>query len=127
MSKTADLRQLITAQMNTVDGETYFRRAADDAVFPYKVFDLNVNLSDLARDDYELIVDIWDKAENTKTIDVIADDIEDLLNAANLPQATILPTFFRESRLYVEDPDRDIKHAQLRFSVQNYALTSAQD
>lgn len=127
MSKTADLRQLITAQMNTVDGETYFRRAADDAAFPYKVFDLNVNLSDLSRDDYELIVDIWDKAENTRAIDEIADELEDLFNAANLPQATILPTFFRESRLYVEDPDRDIKHAQLRFSVQNYALPSAQN
>lgn len=123
MSKTADLRRLITAQLNMTAGATYFRQAPKDAEFPYKVFDFgSVYLGDLARDDYELIVDVWDKAEDTKAIDIIADEIEEILGAVNLPQETILPTFYRESRFYVDDDDKDIQHVQVRLSVQNYAI-----
>lgn len=123
MSKTADLRKLITAQLNTLTGATYYRRAPADAVHPYKTFSLSrVDLGDLARDDYTLTVDIWDHASDAKAVELIADAMEDLFNAANLPQDTILPTFFRESRYPVDDPDKDIQHLQLTFIVQLYTV-----
>lgn len=121
MSKTADLRKLLQSQLATTSGATYYKRAPDTAAFPYKVFSLSrANIGDLERDDIDLCIDIWDQSTDTKAVDSIADDIEDLLNAANLPQATILPTIYRDSRYYVEDPDKDIQHVQLHFNVQNY-------
>lgn len=121
MSKTADLRKLVTTQLNLVPGETYYRRASATAVPPYKTFDLSrIDLSDLSRDDYELTVDVWDHSDDPKDVDAIADDLEDQLCASNLPQSTILPTFFRENRMPVKDPDKDIQHVQLTFMVQLY-------
>lgn len=122
MSKTADLRKLIVEKLNTTTGATYYMRAPSDALNPYKVFTLSrVALGDLSRDDYELTVDIWDHGTDTKVIDEIADQLEELLNAANLPQTTILPTFFREARFPVDDPDKDIQHIQLTFQCQLYS------
>ena len=121
MSKTADLRKLITAQLNTTAGATYYLTAPADADYPYKTFELSrIALGDLARDDIDLCIDLWDKHTDTKRIDEIADQLEDLFNAANLPQETILPTFFRESRYPVIDEDKTIKHIQMHFTVQNY-------
>lgn len=123
MSKTADLRKLITAQLNTTAGATYYLTAPDDADYPYKTFELSrIALGDLARDDVDLCIDLWDKHTDTKRIDEIADRLEDLFNAANLPQETILPTFFRESRYPVIDEDKAIKHIQMHFTVQNYEI-----
>ena len=123
MSKTLSLRKVIQAQLNTISGGTYYRQAVTNTAFPYKTFTLSrVNLGDSARDDYDLSVDIWDRSTDTKTVDEIADQIEDLFNVANLPQTDILPTFFRESRYPVDDPDKNIQHIQLNFTVQLYTL-----
>ncbi len=121
VSKTEELRKLITAQLNTVPGKTYHRYAPDTADYPYKTFELSrVNLQDLERDDIDLCVDVWDHAVDPKAVEQIADAIEALLNAANLPQTHILPTFFRDSRYPVSEDDKTIQHIQLHFTVQNY-------
>lgn len=124
MGKTAALRKLIKEQLQTVTGGTYHKTAPKDAAFPYKTFTLrNVVFTD-ARDDLELCVDVWDRnaSEDPKPAEEIADQIEALLQAANLPQDTILPTFYRESRYTLEDPDKTLQHIQLRFLVQLYEM-----
>ena len=121
MSKTADLRKLITAQLNRTQGATYYRKAPKDAAFPYKSFELSrVDTMSDPRDDVDLTVDIWDKAADPKTVDEIADQLERILSKANLPQDTILPTFFRDTRYPVDDPDPTIQHIQLHFLVETY-------
>lgn len=128
MSKTADLRLLITAQLSTVSGAVYYRRAPDDAAHPYAVYDLSrVDLGDLSRDDFTLTVDLWDHDTDQKAVDDLADQIEELFNNSNLPQTTILPTFFREARYPVEDPDKDLQHLQLTFLVELYTLPSQEE
>lgn len=121
MSKTADLRKLVREQLQTTQGETYHREASERAAFPYKTFTLeSVSFMD-ARDDFELCVDIWHRGD-WKVVEEIADQVEKLFQNTNLPQSTILPTFFRESRYNLEDPDKTLQHIQLRFQVQLYEL-----
>lgn len=121
MSKTKELRRLITASLNTVSGSTYYRQAPPDAAFPYKTYELSrVDLGDAARDDFDLCVDLWDRGTDPKTVEELADQLEALLGGANLPQETILPTFFRASRYPVADADKQIQHLQLHFEVQLY-------
>mgnify|MGYP003290289304 CR=1 FL=1 len=121
MSKTAELRKLIREKLQTIQGETYHREAANDAAYPYKTFTLkNVSFTD-ARDDFDLCVDIWHRGD-WKVVEEVADQIEKLFQNTNLPQKTILPTFFRESRYNLEDPDKTLQHIQLRFAVQLYEL-----
>ena len=121
MSKTADLRKLVREQMQTVPGETYHKSAPSNAAYPYKTFELkSVSFTDV-RDDFDLCVDIWHRGD-WKDAEEIADQIEKLFHNTNLPQSTILPTFFRENRYTLEDPDKTLKHIQLRFLVQLYEL-----
>lgn len=121
MSKTNDLKKLVRTQLLTVCDNVYYEQAIDKVMYPHCVFSFNtVNLSDFYRDDITMDVDVWTKGKNTTNIDTLCDDIEALFNNANLPQDTILPTFFRDTRTVVIDEDKDIKHRVLRFLIQNY-------
>ena len=118
--KTKALRKLVTEKLRTVSGETYHRQAPKDAVFPYKTFTLASATFTDARDDHELEIDVWDRALDPKAAEDIADQIEALFHDANLPTPPIYPTFFRDARYALEDPDKNLQHIQLRFLVQLY-------
>lgn len=120
MGKTLLLRKLIKTQLQKVEGETYHRKAPKDAVYPYKTFRLSSASFVDERDDQELEVDIWDRADDPKSAEELADEIETLFHGANLPAPPIYPTFFRENRRHVDDPDKALQHIQLRFLVQLY-------
>lgn len=121
MSKTTTLRKLVTEKLQTTQGQTYHRTASTDAVYPYKIYNMtSVAFPDSLRDDFELEVDIWDRAKDWKRIEELADQIERLFNDANLPTPPIFPTFFRENRYNLDDPDKTLQHIQMRFLVQLY-------
>lgn len=121
MSKTADLRKLVREALQTTQGETYHLQAPSDAVYPYKTFTLKSVSFTETRDDFDLCVDIWGRGD-WKIVEGIADDVEKLLQNSNLPQDTILPTFFRDNRYNLDDPDKTLQHIQLRFLVQMYEI-----
>ena len=120
MSKTKNLRKLANEQLQTVPGGTYHRIAPKDASFPYKVFRLERATFTDARDDLYLEVDIWDKSLDPKRAEDMADEVEALFNDVNLPAPPIYPTFFRDARFILDDPDKTLQHIQLRFLVQLY-------
>lgn len=120
MNKTRTLRKLVTEKLRTVEGGVYHRIAPKDAAYPYKTFTLSSASFMDARDDQELEVDIWDRSLDPKTAEDIADQIEALFADTNLPTPPIYPTFFRENRYTLDDPDKNLQHIQLRFLVQLY-------
>ena len=121
MSKTTTLRGLIREQLQTVQGETYHKTAIPNAAYPYKTFLLeSINFADSTRDDFDLVIDIWDRSPDQKTVEEIADQIEALFNASNIPRPPIFPTFFRDGRNNLDDPDKELQHIQLHFIVQLY-------
>jgi hypothetical protein len=121
LSKTLNLRKLVFEKLRTAPGGSYHRTAPKDAAFPYKTFTLSsVSFLDSARDDFEIEVDVWDRANDWKAAEEIADQVEALFNDANLPEPPIYPTFFRENRYNLDDPDKTLQHIQLRFLVQLY-------
>ena len=121
MSKTTLLRGLIREQLQTVPGETYHKQAIASAAYPYKTYLLeSINFPDSTRDDFDLVIDIWDRSPDQKTVEEIADQIERLFNVANVPRPPIFPTFFRDGRNNLDDPDKNLQHIQLHFIVQLY-------
>lgn len=122
MSKTLALRELIKSLLCPLC-PAYYRRAKTNTAVPYLTFDLSrADLQDSTVDILDLCVDLYDRSEDPKAVDEIADKLEEMLNAANLPQPTILPTFFPTSRYPVEESDRSIQHLQLHFYVQLYTV-----
>lgn len=119
--KTNDLRILVQEQLETIPGETYYKVADENAVMPYKVFSFtSVNLGDINRDDIVMDIDLWNRATDPEQIEEMADTIEQLFNAVNLPTDTILPSFFRENRVLSVIGDRHLQHVTLTFTIQNY-------
>jgi len=120
---TNELRRLIYNVLQSVDGlsQVYYGVADENAMYPHAVFDLrSVSLlgNDLNRRDFVLVIDVWNKGTSETEVLNLCDAIDDVLNAANMPQTNILPTFFTESRTRVPDDDKKIKHEALKFTVQ---------
>ena len=119
--RTNDLIELIKTKLSTVASNVYYEVADEDALYPHVVFSFQqINLGDLSRQDYELDVDVWDKSEETETVENLCDSIEHLLRGANLPQKNILPTFYLIDRRILFDEDKEIRHRVVRFQIQNY-------
>ena len=122
MSKTNALRKIIYKNINSIV-KTYFRKADKENIYPHAVYDFeNIDLGDISRDDLILIIDIWDKGNDTSNIEEIADQIEEMFNAANLPNEEVLPTFYRIGRKSIDDVDKTLMRRQLKFQIQNYYI-----
>lgn len=119
--RTNDLKKLVQTQLKTVTENVYNEVANNEVVYPHLVFSFRrIDLNDLSRQDYVLQVDVWDRNKKTQRVDDLADEVENLLQAQNLPQQNILPTFYLIDRKTVEDEDKMIRHRQIQFQVQNY-------
>ena len=122
MSKTNAFRKIIQSNINPII-KSYYRTADAKADYPHAVYDFeNIDLGDISRDDLILVVDLWGKGKDTSKIEDVADQIEELFNAANMPNEKVLPTFYRISRKPVDDEDKSIIHRQLKFQIQNYSI-----
>lgn len=122
MSKTNLLRKIIQSNLNKII-KSYYRIADAKAELPLAVWDFeSIDLGDLYRDDLILIVDLWGKGKDTSKIEEMADQIEAIFNAANMPGEEVLPTFYRISRKPIDDEDKTLIRRQLKFQIQNYSI-----
>lgn len=122
MNKTNALRAIIQKNISKIV-KSYYRIADAKANYPYAVYDFeNIDLGDLCRDDLILVIDLWGKGKDTSRIEEMADQIEALFNAANLPGKEVLPTFYRISRKPIDDEDKTLIRRQLKFQIQNYYI-----
>lgn len=122
MSKTNSLREIIQGKIENVVS-CYYRTADPEALYPHAVYDFeNIDLGDISRDDLILIIDLWDKGTDTSKLEEKADKIEEIFNAANLPNEEVLPTFYRIGRKPIDDEDKTIIRRQLKFQIQNYYI-----
>lgn len=122
MSKTIELREIVTKELKQACDNVYYEKANEDNIYPHIVYNFSVVVKLEARDDIQLVVDIWDKNTNSVQIEILTDLVEELLNNANLPQFNSLPTFYLELKNSIDDEDPLIKHRQLRFLIQNYYI-----
>ena len=113
------LLKLIRESLRTQHDRVYHENAPEDAKYPYIVFNIFDGIK-THRDDLILTIDIWDRNDSSMEIEDLTDKIDDFLHEKNLPNEFVLPTFYREQRLKVEDPDKKLKRRQLRFSIQTY-------
>ena len=100
VTRTNDLKNLIETKLKTLTTNVYYDQARDNALYPHIVFSFNnINLGD---------------------VEELSDKVEDLLHTQNLPQDHVLPTFYKIDRKSILDPNKNIKHRQIRFQIQNY-------
>lgn len=128
MGRTNKLRKLVKSVLSDEHFvQTYgikgvwFEVADEGKMYPHITFQFDqINTGDLYRHDLSLIIDLYDKGTSALVVEQMADDVEDMFNAKNLPQEAILPTFYLERRNVVMDEDKMIRHRQIEIIVQNY-------
>lgn len=122
MSKTNDLRKLVTEELKKVCSNVYYERADEEKLYPHIVFSFHDTSmpQDMWRDDVIMNVDVWDKGYSAIRVEDLCDEVEKALNGANKPQESILPTFFYVSKNTLEDEDKSIRHRVIKFQIQNY-------
>ena len=121
VTRTNALKKLVQTKLKTLTSQVYFEIADDKALYPHIVFEFRrLDLGDLSRQDYILEVNIWDKGTSSVQVDELADNVENLLQAQNLPQDHVLPTFYLIDRQNIPDDDKAIKHRRIQFQIQNY-------
>ena len=119
--RTNDLKYLVQSKLKTLTANVYYEIANEKKMFPHIVFNFRrIDLGDLWRQDYILEVDIWDKMDSSLQVDDLADQVENLLQAENLPQDNVLPTFYLIDRQNIPDENKEIKHQRVQFQIQNY-------
>lgn len=123
VSKTIELRKVITGLLKQSNVDVYYENAIDTATFPYIVYNLeSVNFGNTGRDDIYLEVDVWDRNTSSTNVEIISDYIEEILNSLNNPTSNVLPTFYKDSRRALQDEDKTIRRRLLRFVIQNYYI-----
>lgn len=121
MTKTNELRKLIKKLILPVCSNVFYETASAGALYPHVVFSFSgADKGDLYRDDISMYVDIWDKSRYAEKVEELSDKLEVAFNNQNLPQDSILPTFFVSSRTTVADEDKQIRHRMLTVEIQNY-------
>lgn len=122
--RTNELRRAVIEKLEVLKPkygikEIYFERANDGALFPHLVVTFSGdNISDFYRKDYTVDVDVYTKKQ-ADAID-IGDDIEDIFCNLNSPNDDILPTFFMQAKIFLDDSDKTIVHEVLRMQCQLY-------
>lgn len=128
MGRTNELRKLVKSILSNEDfiqahgiKGVWFEVADEENMYPHITFQFDqINTGDLYRHDLSLIIDLYDKGTSAHTVESMADAVEDMFNAKNLPQESILPTFYIERRNSVMDEDKMIRHRQIEIVIQNY-------
>ena len=119
--RTNDLKYLVQSKLKTLTANVYYEIANEKKMFPHIVFNFRrIDLGDLWRQDYILEIDIWNKQDSSLRVDDLADSVENLLQAENLPQDNVLPTFYLIDRQNIPDENKEIKHRRVQFQIQNY-------
>lgn len=118
--RSNELRKQVKSMLDSLQlGPVYYYEADVEALYPHIVFNFEgIDHTDLNRNDYDLVIDVWGKKQE-EVID-IADAIDDLLRTNNAPADVIYPTFYLSARSRIADNDISIRREMLRFDVQTY-------
>lgn len=121
---TNDTRRVIEARLNSIKtefniAEISYRLASEDRLYPHIVWNITgITPADMGREDFSIEVDVWTK-DQAQAFD-IAEAVKELFCFWNAPNADILPTFYEENTITVEDPDKSIIHVVVRLTGHVY-------
>ncbi|WP_297634770.1 hypothetical protein [uncultured Clostridium sp.] len=122
INKRLELRKLIKENLKTLGIEIFYEKNnKKEPKYPYIVYEIEESsFMYIEREDSILTINVWDKNDSTQQVENLAKAAKDMFLYANIPTETILPTFYLENILSIQDEDKQIKRRQLRIKVEMY-------
>ena len=116
ISRTEDLKKFITRELKTICQSVCYQSANDGTPFPYMVYDLSHRKQEVGYL-YFLEINVWDKSISTKTVEALADRLEELLDDTIFDEDTFTAIIDLNTRNPVEDRDKSLKRRRLLFDL----------
>lgn len=120
LSRTVALRTVVVDLLSTVmpqGSKTYYQTAQKEHPKIYAVYTLDLIDTTDERMLYELEVNVMDYGTDTKTIEDLADTIQNTFNKKVVINQYIGVHFYSDRRNVVEEEDRNILRRRLTFST----------
>lgn len=115
MTKTIQLRKDIHNLLKSIHNNIFYRRAQHEDIYPHVVY----TIKDIFNAKV-LSIDIWDKDSDTKIIEEIADNIENLKDTIITNENHTIVLYYNEDRRWIDDEDKDIERINMSFEIRYY-------
>lgn len=120
--KTWALRVELQRLLKTLTTNVYYEGNQDPAVYPRLVFELNEVSYDSGKTLFQLEVNIIDYGTSTRTVEDLADTVQDALNKYYFINSEIQFSVYRGLRQKVEEDDKLIIRRRLLFEIHLHEL-----
>lgn len=122
MSKTIELRKVLTSLFETLIDEVHYDTVDDDAPYPHLQFEARETLYRDGKTIIDLEVNIFDYGTSSRVVEGLADDLQDLLHKYHFINDKIQFTCYKSTRNIVEEEDKKIRRRRLTFEIQLHEL-----
>lgn len=120
--KTWALRVELQRLLKTLTTNVYYEGNQDPAVYPRLVFELNEVSYDSGKTLFQLEVNIIDYGTSTRTVEDLADTVQNALNKYYFINSEIQFSVYRGLRQKVEEDDKKIIRRRLLFEIHLHEL-----
>lgn len=116
------LRTQLNKILKSIHPTVFYKKAPDDAIFPYLVYDLPQSYYEDDLETFNLDIDIWDKPVegDTEELETLSQAIWNELNSYYFINEDMQFSIHRQSRLTIEDDDPRIGRRTLIFNLRYY-------
>lgn len=119
--------EALKRELNTLLGESYyFEDAPGSAAYPYRVGSFGPSYDDISAEVLSFELDYWGNT-NADIEDAISADLGNGdpinptgLNYKRISKSDVSAFIVFDSRVNVPDPDRDIKHVRVSYTIRLY-------
>lgn len=116
-----DLIEIILKELKKIHTRVYQLEAEDNAQFPYVLFSIDTCTSTDLRDDYILVIEIYDENQDTTLIEDLSDIINQEFNYKCINTNKFDAVFYKDIRkISPKDDKEDLECRELRFEIHTY-------
>lgn len=119
VSRTIEIRTLFKGIIEECGCKAYYERANKNILYPYAVFVFeSANIMDLSKREIDVVIDVWDKSDDSSVVEDLADEIVNTIN-----HKLLFPKEIPSLRIYgvkkrsLPDDDVTLKRRQIECSI----------
>lgn len=119
VSRTIAIRTLFKGLIENCGCKAYYKRANKNIPYPYAVFEFeSTDLIDVSKREIDVVIDVWDKSDDSSVIEILSDSIVDAIN-----HRLLFPEDIPSLRIYgvrkksLPDDDPSLNRRQIECSI----------
>ena len=116
---TENLKKFVVRELKKACPNVAYLRATDKTPFPYVVFELEQKKQETGYLTF-IEINIFDNSKSSKTVEQLADNIEDILDDTMFDEETFTISIDLNARNNVDESDKDIQRRRLLFDAEYY-------